>query len=108
MTFVVLPEFGHLPCLLVCSLQATNAVAGAQPYFVRPLDGDAAEGAFGRLLVEKKAPGFRQLFQQAVELGDEAIHQMLSPLSIQSCDMTYDGGTPGVSDFGDDLIAIPA
>lgn len=33
-----------------------------------------AEGAFGRLLVEKKAPGFRQLFQQAVELGDAKIH----------------------------------
>jgi peroxiredoxin family protein len=33
-----------------------------------------AEGAFGKLLLEKKAPGFRQLFQQAAELGDARIH----------------------------------
>ena len=33
-----------------------------------------AEGEFGRLLVEKKAPGFRYLFQQAAELGDARIH----------------------------------
>jgi peroxiredoxin family protein len=34
----------------------------------------AAEGAFGKLLVQKKAPGFKQLFQQAAELGDARIH----------------------------------
>ena len=33
-----------------------------------------AEGSFGRLLQEKKAPGFRQLFQSAVELGDAKIY----------------------------------
>lgn len=33
-----------------------------------------AEGAFGTLLTEKKAPGFKQLFHQAAELGDAAIH----------------------------------
>lgn len=33
-----------------------------------------AEGAFGKLLLDKKAPGFRQLFQQAAELGDAKIH----------------------------------
>ena len=32
------------------------------------------EGEFGRLLEEKKAPPFRQLFQQAVDLGDAKIH----------------------------------
>ena len=41
-----------------------RAGAGAPP----------AEGAFGRLLVEKKAPGFKQLFQSAAELGDAKIH----------------------------------
>ena len=34
----------------------------------------AAEGAFGKLLVQKKAPGFKQLFQSAAELGDAKIH----------------------------------
>jgi peroxiredoxin family protein len=33
-----------------------------------------AEGSFGRLLQEKKVPGFRQLFQSAVELGDAKIY----------------------------------
>ena len=33
-----------------------------------------AEGGFGKTLAEKKAPGFRQLFQQAAELGDAKIH----------------------------------
>lgn len=32
------------------------------------------EGAFGRLLGEKKAPPFKQLFQSAVELGDAKVH----------------------------------
>lgn len=34
----------------------------------------AAEGRFGELLVQKKAPGYRQLFQSAVELGDAKVH----------------------------------
>ena len=34
----------------------------------------AAEGAFGKLLVQKRAPGFKQLFQSAAELGDAKIH----------------------------------
>ena len=33
-----------------------------------------AEGAFGNRLTEQKAPGFKQLFHQATELGDAAIH----------------------------------
>ena len=43
-------------------------------HFTRNAPAPAPEGAFGRLLVEKKAPGFRQLFQQAAELGDAKIH----------------------------------
>jgi peroxiredoxin family protein len=31
------------------------------------------EGAFGKLLDDKKAPGFKQLFQSAAELGDAKI-----------------------------------
>jgi peroxiredoxin family protein len=43
-------------------------------HFRRGAAAPAAEGAFGRLLLDKKAPGFRQLFQQAAELGDARIH----------------------------------
>ena len=32
------------------------------------------EDAFGKLLDQKKAPPFKQLFQSAVELGDAKIH----------------------------------
>lgn len=47
-----------------------NALA----HFRRGAAMPGAEGAFGRLLVEKKAPEFRKLFQQAAELGDAKIH----------------------------------
>ena len=33
-----------------------------------------AEGAFGKLLEQKKAPPFKQLFQNAVDLGDAKIY----------------------------------
>ncbi len=33
-----------------------------------------AEGSFGEKLVQKKAPGYRQLFRSAAELGDAKIH----------------------------------
>ena len=43
--------------------------------FVRGNDAEPPdEGPFGRLLTQKKAPGFRHLFEQAVELGDARIH----------------------------------
>ena len=32
------------------------------------------EGSFGRLLTEKKAPGFKTLFEQAVELGGAKLY----------------------------------
>jgi len=32
------------------------------------------EGAFGKLLEDKRAPAFKQLFQSAAELGDAKIH----------------------------------
>lgn len=46
------------------------------------------EGAFGRLLEQKKAPPFKQLFQSAVELGDA---------KIRPCSMAVDvlGVKPG-------------
>jgi peroxiredoxin family protein len=46
------------------------------------------EGAFGKLLEQKKAPAFKQLFQSAAELGDA---------KIRPCSMAVDvlGVKPG-------------
>jgi peroxiredoxin family protein len=46
----------------------------ALQYFREGAAAPLAEGAFGQLLVEKKAPSFRQLFEQAAELGEAKIH----------------------------------
>ena len=44
------------------------------PHFVKGASAEApSEGRFGDLLVEKKAPDFKTLFRQAVELGDAKI-----------------------------------
>jgi peroxiredoxin family protein len=48
-----------------------NALA----YFTRVArEAPLVEGPFGKLLQEKKVPGFKQLFHNAVELGDAKIH----------------------------------
>jgi peroxiredoxin family protein len=47
----------------------------ALPYFVRGASQDApAEGPVGKFLGQKSVPPFRQLFEQAVELGGARIH----------------------------------
>jgi peroxiredoxin family protein len=47
----------------------------ALEHFIRDSRTDAPfEGTFGKLLMEKNAPGYKQLFEQAVELGDAKIH----------------------------------
>jgi peroxiredoxin family protein len=51
-------------------------------YFKRGAASPAAEGAFGRLLVEKRAPGFKQLFQSAAELGEAKIHPCSMALDV--------------------------
>jgi len=44
-------------------------------HFTRgPGEPPPAEGPFGKLLRDKKAPGFKQLFHNAVELGDAKLH----------------------------------
>lgn len=64
---------------------AVGAVSGNQvsvflsmnslEHFVRDGRTDAPfEGTFGKLLAEKNAPGFKALFEQAVELGDAKIY----------------------------------
>ena len=46
----------------------------AVPYFVKGASADPpSEGRFGDLIVAKKAPDFKNLFRQAVELGDAKI-----------------------------------
>jgi peroxiredoxin family protein len=47
---------------------------------VRPSD----EGEFGRLLTEKKAPDFKHLFEQAVELGDARIHPCSMAMDVMA------------------------
>jgi peroxiredoxin family protein len=44
-------------------------------HFTRaPGEPPPAEGPFGKLLQDKKVPGFKQLFHNAVELGDAKLH----------------------------------
>jgi len=46
----------------------------AVPFFIKGASMEApSEGRFGDLLVQKKAPDFKTLFRQAVELGDAKI-----------------------------------
>jgi len=46
----------------------------AVPFFVKGAATDPpSEGSFGDLVVNKKAPDFKTLFRQAVELGDAKI-----------------------------------
>ena len=65
-----------------------------------------AEGEVGRLLVQKKAPGFKQLFQQAVELGDAKIHPCSMAMDIlgyrQQDIEDYVGAPMGLTKFLDD------
>lgn len=46
----------------------------AVPYFIKGAASEPpSEGVFGDLIVKKKAPDFKTLFRQAVELGDAKI-----------------------------------
>ena len=52
--------------------------------------GAAPKDAFGKLLEQKKAPAFKQLFQQAVELGDAKIHpcsMAIDVLGVEPADL---------------------
>lgn len=60
-----------------------NALAN----FVRGhADEPPAEGPFGKLLAEKNAPGFRTLFEQAVELGGASIHPCSMAMDVLGLD----------------------
>jgi peroxiredoxin family protein len=54
-------------------------------YFVKGQDSPApAEGEFGRLMETKNVPAFKQLFHQAVELGDAKIFPCSMAMDVLS------------------------
>lgn len=65
-----------------------------------------AEGGMGKLLVEKKAPPFKQLFENAVELGDAKIFpcsMAMDVLGLEPKDIeSYLGEPLGLTKFLDD------
>ncbi len=74
---------------------AVGAVSGNQvtvflsmnalEYFVRGRSREPpTEGPFGRLLTEKKAPDFKSLFAQAVELGDAKIYPCSMAMDVMA------------------------
>jgi len=79
----------------------------ALPYFVKGSDDSApAEGDVGRLLQDRHAPSFKQLFKQAVELGDAKIHPCSMAMDVLSLDgpdlEDFVGETLGLTKFLDD------
>jgi len=80
-----------------------NALA----HFVRGNDAEPPnEGTFGRLLTEKKAPGFKHLFEQAVELGDARIHPCSMAMDVMALEPAalepFLGEPLGLTKFLDD------
>lgn len=67
-------------------------------YFVKGNDADApAEGEFGSLMAQKGVPPFRQLFQQAAELGGAQLlpcSMAVDLLKISADDLDPEFGPP--------------
>jgi len=65
-----------------------------------------AEGEMGKLLAQKKAPPFRQLFENAVELGDAKIYPCSMAMDVLGYDQqdveAYLGEPLGLTKFLDD------
>jgi peroxiredoxin family protein len=70
----------------------------ALDYFIKGHAGDApAEGEMGKLLAQKGVPPFKQLFQQAVELGDAKLlpcSMALDLLKVAKEDLDAELGPP--------------
>ena len=78
----------------------------AVPYFVKGTSTEPpGEGTFGDLIVEKKAPDFKTLFRQAVELGDAKILPCSMALDIAGIEAgalePYLGEPTGLASFLD-------
>lgn len=70
----------------------------ALPYFIKGHSSDApSEGEMGPLMAQKGVPPFKQLFQQAVELGDAKLlpcSMALDLLKIGKDDLDPEVGPP--------------
>ena len=78
----------------------------AVPYFIKGASTDApSEGSFGDLMVKKKAPDFKTLFRQAVELGDAKILPCSMALDIAGIEAntleSFVGEPTGLASFLD-------
>ena len=78
----------------------------AVPHFVKgAATNPPNEGAFGELIVTKKAPDFKTLFRQAVELGDAKILPCSMALDIAGIETDklepYVGEPTGLAGFLD-------
>lgn len=76
----------------------------ALQYFVKGHKGEApAEGEFGALVTQKGVPPFKQLFQQAVELGDAKLlpcSMAIDLLKLKKDDLDPEMGPPtGLTGF---------
>ena len=79
----------------------------ALPYFIKGRETKAApEGEMGGLMLEKKVPEFKTLFEQAVELGEARIYpcsMAMDVLDIEKQDLEgYLGDPTGLTKFLDD------
>jgi peroxiredoxin family protein len=79
----------------------------ALPYFRKGASAPApAEGEMGKLLVQKKVPPFKQLFENAVELGDAKIFPCSMAMDVFGYDQSdvepYLGEPLGLTKFLDD------
>lgn len=78
----------------VCVFLSMNAL----PYFIKGHGDDApAEGEMGSLMTQKGVPPFKQLFQQAVQLGDAKLlpcSMALDLLKIGKEDLEEEVGPP--------------
>jgi peroxiredoxin family protein len=79
----------------------------ALPFFRRGATSQPpSEGEMGKLLVDKKAPPFRQLFENAVELGEAKIYpcsMAMDVLGYEQKDVeAYLGEPLGLTKFLDD------
>jgi len=98
---------------MVASVAAVSGVEvtiflsmNAVPYFIKGASADPpSEGAFGDLVVKRKAPDFKTLFKQAVELGDAKILPCSMALDIAGIDAdtleSFLGEPTGLTSFLD-------
>jgi peroxiredoxin family protein len=71
----------------VCVFVSMNAL---QYFRTRASEHAPSEGEFGKLLEQKNAPPFKQLFHSAAELGDAKIHpcsMAVDVLGVQQSDL---------------------